>query len=122
MGMWKAVVAAVLAAAGMAAAQPYPVLGDAPVSMMTEKDLALYQEALKAALDTPKNGQQSKWSNPETGASGTIKPRRSFKQGDKECRDVYLDTKAKGRREKGTWAYCREPGGAWKLSPGATGK
>ena len=123
MAMWKAAVAAALAAAaGVAGAQPYPVLGGAPVSMMSEKDLALYQEALTKALDTSKDGQKSKWSSPETGASGTIKPRRSFKQGEKACRDVYLDTQAKGRREKGTWAYCREPGGPWQLSPGATGK
>lgn len=123
MAMRKAVVAAALAAAAAAAAaQPYAVLGEAPVSMMSEQDLALYQEALTKALDTSKGGQQTQWSNPETGASGTIKPRRSFKQGEKSCRDVYLDTQAKGRREKGTWAYCREPGGAWRLSPGATGK
>lgn len=123
MGVCKALLAVAMAvAAGTALAQPYPVLGGTPMSKMSEKDLALYQEALTKALDAGKDGQQSKWSNPESGASGTIEPRRSFKAGGKECRDVYLENRVKGRHEKGTWAYCREPGGPWQLSPGATGK
>lgn len=111
-----------LGAAAGAWTQPYTTLGGTPLSMMSEKDIALYEEAVKKALDEGKIGRQSNWSNPETGASGTIRPKRSFKQGEKECRDVYLVTRAKGRHEKGTWAFCREPGGAWQLSPGATGK
>lgn len=111
-----------LGAAAGAWAQPYTTLGGAPLSLMSEKDIALYQDALKTSLDAGKDGQQSSWSNPETGASGTIEPRRSFKQGEKACRDVYLETRAKGRHEKGTWAFCRDAGGAWQLSPGATGK
>jgi len=111
-----------LGAAAGAWAQPYSLLGGTPISMMSEKDIALYEGALKQALDAGKIGRQSSWANPETGASGTIKPKRSFKQGAQECQDVYLETKAKGRREKGTWAFCREPGGTWQLSPGASGK
>jgi surface antigen len=123
MRMIMAVTAAsLLAAAGAALAQPYSVLGGAPISLMTEKDIALYQEALSKALDQGKNGEVSRWSNAESGASGTIEPKRDFTRGDKKCRDLFTETKAKGRSESGTWAFCREPGGAWKFSPGADNK
>jgi surface antigen len=121
--MIRAVMAvAILAAAGTALAQPYSVLGGAPVSLMTEKDIALYEAELKKALDQGKIGEVSSWSNAETGASGTIQPRRDFTDGGKTCRDVYTETRARGRHEKGTWPFCREGDGGWKLAPGAGAK
>lgn len=114
--------ASILAVAGMALAQPYQLLGGAPLSRMTEKDIALYGEALRKALDEGKNGQAYDWSNPETGASGTIQPKRDFVRGDSKCRDVFTETRAKGRRERGTWPFCREADGSWKFAPQAAGR
>lgn len=121
--MIRAVMAAsILAAAGTAFAQPYTVLGGAPLSLMTKKDVELYEAALKKSLDSGKDGEKSQWSNPESGASGMLQPRSTFTDRDKQCRDLYMETKAKGRNEKGTWPFCREADGSWKLSPGAAGK
>lgn len=114
--------ASILAVAGMALAQPFQLLGGAPLSRMTDKDIALYSAALRKALDEGKNGETHEWSNPETGASGTIQPTRDFARGDSKCRDVFTDTRAKGRREKGTWPFCQEADGSWQIAPQAAGK
>lgn len=122
MRMIRAVMAVSILAAGTALAQPSMLLGGAPLSLMNKKDIELYEAALRKSLDSGQDGEKSLWSNPNSGASGLLQPQRSFTQGGKQCRDLYMETKAKGRNEKGTWPFCKEADGSWKLSPGVAGK
>ena len=110
------------AAAGIVGAQNLTTLAGAPLTYMTKEDMQIYRDALEAALESGKDGAVSRWENPPTKASGSIKPVRSFKLGDRDCRDVYTDSYAQGRREKGTHAFCKGGDGIWKFTPGATGK
>jgi surface antigen len=103
-------------------AQYGTMLGGAPISWMTEEDIAMYQEAIDKAMETSADGAMTKWKNPATNAGGTIKPLRSFTQGEVPCREAQLDTRAKGRHAKGMYAFCKDPDGKWKLNPGATSK
>jgi surface antigen len=107
---------------GVAWAQYGTTLGGAPITWMTEDDIRMYQDAIDKALETGKDGETTRWKNPATNAGGTIKPMRSFMQGETPCRDVQLDTRAKGRHAKGVYAFCKDAAGKWLLTPGATGK
>jgi surface antigen len=105
-----------------AGAQYGTTIGGAPIAWMTEEDIAMYQDAIDKAMETSADGAMTKWKNPATNSGGTIKPLRSFKQGETPCREAQLDTRAKGRHAKGVYAFCKDPDGKWKLTPGASGK
>lgn len=105
--------------AGDSMAQPIPVWEGAPITYMSQEDIRLFSEALGKTLADGKDGVESRWENPETRANGSIKAVRTF-EGDKaRCRDIFLDNYAKGRREKGTYAFCQDFEGKWQFSPGA---
>jgi surface antigen len=116
-----AVALPVLVAAGAAWGQGYTVLRGAPVEFMTQEDLRIYQEALNGALEKSKDGAVASWENRATRAGGSIQTLRSFRHGGQQCRELYLDNQAKGRREKGAFSFCKDAEGAWKLAPGAAG-
>jgi len=104
---------------GSALAQPIPIWAGAPITHMNEKDVQLFREAMGQALADSKDGSEFQWENPETQAKGSVKAVRTFDEGDRRCRDVYLDSYAKGRREKGTYPFCRKKDGGWEFAPGA---
>ena len=108
-----------LGVAGWAQGQSYMVIQGAPLEFMTQDDLRIYQDALNRALEKSKDGATTRWENPETRAGGTINPVRSFSRDGAQCRELQLDNQARGRREKGRYAFCKDPQGEWKFTPGA---
>ena len=87
--------------------------GDAPIAHFKGKDRALFDEALNAVLDDPKDGTARSWSNPETKAGGEVKSVKSFARGDGKCRTVNVANKAQGRTSDGTMNFCRSASGKW---------
>lgn len=62
-------------------------------------------------------GQSDRWSNPQTGSSGTSTIERVFRSGDMPCHAVRLAVSARGRKRPVSYnlTYCRTPGGEWKI-------
>lgn len=75
----------------------------------------------KAALDAVENGADGvvvKWSNPKTGASGAIKPLKTYTNKDGlHCRQVAtIDRTTKPKLTgKYTFDVCKHPDGEWKF-------
>ena len=87
--------------------------GDAPIAHFKGKDKALFDEALNAVLDDPKDGTARNWSNPETKAGGEVKSVKSFTRGEAKCRTVNIANKAQGRTSDGPMNFCRSAAGKW---------
>ncbi len=91
-------------------------LQDAPVAYFTEEDDRMFQAALKGALDTAKDGEAKSWSNPASGASGTLTVLKTHNQHAMTCRTLKIFSTAKSRTGESVWDFCKQPDGAWKIA------
>jgi len=107
------VAAAFALAAGGAGAFPLMFLGDSVLQWLTPADAKMLSNALDAALAAEKEGTEEKWSNPDTGASGSVKFRRAFQRGDMPCRSLQIRTTAQDITGGGVYELCRQPDGTW---------
>jgi surface antigen len=108
--------AAALSVAWPAAAQDMRFMSDSPFVHFTKEDHALFDEAMAEALDKNPDGQARPWSNPNTRASGQLKPLKSFDRNGLKCRRVYIASKAKGRTASGEYNMCKQASGKWAVA------
>jgi surface antigen len=90
-------------------------LGRGPLGHLTKSDVTIARTEIAKALDTGKDGQAFTWSNPETKASGTIKPTNTFTKDGMRCRATEFTTSAGGERGASTWNLCSTKDG-WKVA------
>ncbi len=81
---------------------------------LEQSDWTLYDDTAREALSTSPDGSMQNWSNPKTGASGVIRPTRSFRtQTGMYCRN-YRSTVAVSRGvQSGDGTACLSPDGDW---------
>ena len=91
-------------------------LKNGPVSKFTDGDWKIMQETTRSALDDAPDGEAVGWSNPESGASGTIRPMDSYDMDGMRCRRTELFNSAKGLSGNSQFDYCRQADGAWKIA------
>ncbi len=111
-------VTTVVIAAACATAHAQSNLGflqDAPMQRMNREDTALLVKNLNEALDRNADGHTSGWSNPKTGASGTVTPLSTFSKSGMKCRETEFTNFAGGFRGGGKHTLCRVSG-AWKIA------
>lgn len=73
-------------------------------------------QAERRALETDRPAH---WSDAQAGASGNVRPLRSFTDAaGRECREYSHAVNIKGRRESGSGIACRESDGSWSLVGG----
>ncbi len=79
------------------------------------RDSALAEATLRRALETQMSGTPVRWENPDSGASGTVKPTRTFKNhNDQFCRE-YESVEVLGvRTETTSGIACRGDDGQWR--------
>lgn len=65
------------------------------------------------ALDTNADGETSSWSNPDSGASGSMTPVDSFQTAGGDCRAYEKMVRVDGEIEKTTGTACRNDDGLW---------
>ena len=90
-------------------------LANGPLGHLKKSDIAIARAEIKKALDTGKDGQTFTWANPETKASGTIKPTKTFTKDGMRCRATEIATSAGGERGASTWNVCSTKDG-WKIA------
>ena len=111
---------AVLAPA-VADAFNFGFLRDSVLQRLTPEDIQIGSRATRVALDSGENGE---WSNPATGASGTIRILATVDVDDRRgCRRTRLAVSAGGQTGSGTHILCKVRSGEWNFytpRPGAT--
>lgn len=76
---------------------------------------AVAQDALQNALEYNRTNQASTWVNPDTGASGTVVPVRTYQSAvGQPCREYQQTIIIGGREERGYGTACRQPDGTWR--------
>ena len=108
-------------APAVASAFNFRFLRDTVLQQLTPEDIETGTRATGVALDS---GESGEWSNPVTGASGTIQILATVDVDDRKgCRRTRLDVTAGGRTGGGTYLLCRVASGKWNFytpRPGAT--
>jgi anti-sigma factor RsiW len=79
------------------------------------RDAAIAEATLRRALETQVSGTPVSWQNPDSGASGTVKPTRTFKNhSDQFCREYERVEKVGARTETVSGIACRGDDGQWR--------
>jgi len=73
-------------------------------------------DQLKArqALESSRTGEPTTWRNPDTGATYTVVPTRSYQGTNGPCREYTLDATVDGKPDKVYGTACRQSDGSWK--------
>ncbi len=90
-------------------------LARGPLGHLTKSDITIARTEIAKALDTGTDGQTLTWNNPETKASGTVKPTKTFTKDGMRCRATEFTTSAGGERGASTWNLCHTKDG-WKVA------
>ena len=104
-----------LAAPAARAMNLIPLLQDTPAQFYTDEDYALFDGALKQALNELGAQGAAQWENPKTGAGGTVTVREQFEAGGAPCKRLHLESHARNRKGDTTMTFCRQADGRWVL-------
>jgi surface antigen len=88
---------------------------NSPVRYFNDADWELARANLHAALDEAADGEKREWSNPDTGNHGSATPGPRTEADGMTCRDVQIRNFAKRLDGGGTFPFCRQADGTWKL-------
>jgi surface antigen len=102
-----------MAAPSAAQAFNYRFLRSSVLKQLTPADIEIGTRATREALDSGTDGE---WTNPATGATGTIRILGTVDVGGHQgCRRTRLDVTARGRTGGGEFTLCRTPSGTWNF-------
>ena len=90
-------------------------VGGAAARFLQAEDRAIMEKITQKALTTGAAGKAVNWSNPKTGASGSITPQPQFPMNGKSCREFQQAFTASGKRSTGYGTACVAPDGTWLI-------
>jgi len=68
------------------------------------------------ALENDRTGESRAWRNPDSGHSGTITPKRTYRAaGERYCREYTQTVNIGGEEHTAYGTACRQPDGSWKI-------
>lgn len=92
-------------------------LGGEAGKSLDKADKAYAQRTAQDALEYNRTNQTSAWNNPDSKASGTFTPTRTFQTADGgNCREYETSVVIDGKTEKATGTACRQPDGSWRVA------
>jgi surface antigen len=86
-------------------------MADQAMSRFTDQDAEMFNQAAQEALKA-KNGTAIKWSNPATGAFGTLTPYPDPEK-DANCRVIHMVNIAENVKSSGYYRFCKRSDGSW---------
>jgi surface antigen len=91
-------------------------LGNQVGQSLDNADKAAMKQSTQYSLEATKVGHTSKWSNPDSGNSGTITPTNTYQTPAGEyCREYQQTVTVGGKTEEAYGTACRQPDGTWRV-------
>lgn len=78
-------------------------------------DIAYMNQTTQRSLETSRTGAASSWTNPDSGASGTVTPTRTVEKSGTVCREYTQTVTIGGKTEEAVGTACRQADGSWKI-------
>lgn len=86
---------------------------------LDDRDRRAMEKSTQTALNTGPAGKTSRWSNPESGSSGSVTPQPAYRNADgRLCREYQETVQAKGQTQTGYRTACQEADGSWRIVNG----
>ena len=106
-----------VAAPAASAMNLIPLLRDTPAELFTEEDYALFDGALRKALNELGADGVTEWENPQTRAGGSVAVEREYERAGSPCKRLRVENRANHRVGRTTFDFCHQPDGRWVLAP-----
>ncbi|HEY4297473.1 MAG TPA: hypothetical protein VGM85_13445 [Paraburkholderia sp.] len=94
-------------------------LNNTPISNMRQRDTDSLEKAVRTALNEQKDGESTTWVNEGTGNSvridATITLAGTATKGERTCRDVGVELRARGQSMQLRPQFCKTGSGNWQL-------
>lgn len=91
--------------------------GGAVGSYLDDQDKRTAAATTQQALESQPTGTTSTWKNPDSGASGSVTPVRTYQAADGQyCREYAQTVTIEGKSQKAYGTACRQPDGSWKIT------
>lgn len=87
----------------------------ATASFFTDRDWELVTETLAATLDSAADGEAREWANERSGARGRMTPLATEARGDVTCRQLRVESTARGSSSSQSYRFCRRGDGSWGI-------
>lgn len=104
-------IALTLLGSGISQAANMAFMADQAMSRFTAQDAEFFNQAAHEALRA-KDGTEIKWSNPGTGAFGTLTPYPDPEK-DANCRVIHMVNIAENVKSAGYYRFCKRADGSW---------
>ncbi len=92
------------------------LLGGEIGKSLDKADQAYAAQTTNQALENNPTGQQSSWSNPDSGNHGEIKPTRTtYSDSGQPCREFQQTIVVGGKTQSAYGTACRDANGDWKI-------
>ena len=91
-------------------------LESAPIKNFTEADMEMFSAAVSDALDNSEDGDITAWRNPETNASGRLKPLKTYQAHGTTCRRLQIANKAGSLKSNVAFNFCKQPDNSWQVT------
>lgn len=73
------------------------------------------ESTAQQALEYGRDGQASRWNNPNSGNSGYVTPTRTYRSYNQDCREYETTVIIDGREETAVGRACRQSDGTWRI-------
>lgn len=84
---------------------------------LDKADMTYHNQTAQKAFETARTGTAIDWQNPDTGASGSITPTRTFQQETGNyCREYQQTITVGGQSQEAYGTACRQPDGSWQVT------
>ena len=92
------------------------LIGGAIGDRMDAADRRESQRAAQQAFETAPSGQETAWSNPDSGNHGSVTPTRTFQTDSGQyCREYQQTIVIGGEEQQAHGTACRQSDGGWKI-------
>ncbi len=82
---------------------------------LDKNDVMYHRRTQSDALEHNRVGTTSSWKNPDTGASGSITPTRTYESNGRYCREFNQWIQVDGKNVRGHGTACREEDNSWEI-------
>lgn len=94
-------------------------VGGQVAKSLDDRDRKAMESSTQTALNSSPAGKTSRWSNPDSGSSGSVTPQPAYRDAEgRLCREYQETVNAKGQTQTGYRTACQEADGSWRIVNG----
>lgn len=91
-------------------------LEDALIADFSDEDVDLMLDTFDRAMESNKDGEMSRWSNPKSGHGGTITVLETTTRDNQSCRKARIENQIGNSKSRSEFLLCQATNGSWQFT------